>query len=513
MAELSENKRIVINLTTTLIATFTTACVGFFLSPFVVRTIGVEAQGFVQLASNFTSCAALITIALNSMAGRFITIAIQQGDKQKAEKYYTSVFCGNAAIVAALIIPVALCVLALDRLIDIPARLIIDVKLLFGFVFINFFASTIFSLWNNTFYITNKPYLQSFGSVISTLLSAAIVFILFSTFPPKMFYSSLAGMGAAAFTACWSGRYKNKLLPMLKVKRSAASLKCLKEIVSSGVWRTVQSVGEMLLNGLDLLICNLLINPVMMGVLALSKMLPAILGSLNWQIASTFAPQLTINFAKGNNRALLPGIRKACKINAVLGTVPIAGLIVYGKEFFRLWVPSQDAAMLQRLSVLACAGLLFVSGIQPIGNIFATANKVKPQAVSVIISGVLNTVIVFACLKLTSLGVYVIAGTSTALLVIRNIIYTVPAAARYLGFPWHTFFFGFGYSLTGSAIAAVIGFAVKYVITPGNWSTFIMSCAVTGIVGLVLNAIIIFNKNERKWIWTRLKGSFCSTSR
>jgi O-antigen/teichoic acid export membrane protein len=506
MRELSGNKRIVLNLTATLVATFTSACVGFFLAPFIVRTIGVEAQGFVQLATNFTSYVALITVALNSMAGRFITIAIEQGDAEKADRYYASVFYGNIVITVVLLIPVALCIVGLDRLLDIPFGLNADVKWLFGFVFINFFASTVFSIWNNTFYITNRPYLQSLGNVISTLISAASVFVLFSVLPPKMYYSSLAGMGALAFTVCWTGWYKKILLPSLKVKRSAVSLAALREIISSGVWRTVQSVGEMLLNGLDLLICNLLISPVMMGVLALSKTLPAILGRLNWQIASTFAPQLTINYAKGENKSLLPELRKACKINAILGTVPIAGLVVYGKEFFRLWVPSQDAVMLQWLSVLACAGLLFVSGIQPIGNVFATANKVKPQAVSVIISGVLNTAIVFICLNLTDIGVYVIAGTSTAILIIRNVTYTVPAAARYLGFPWHTFFFGFAYSLMGSVIVAVVGFLVKSMLNPESWLTLVISCAMTGVAGLALNAMLIFNKNERRWIWIRLKG-------
>ena len=50
--------------------------VNFFLSPYIVKNIGTEAYGFVSLANNFVNYATIITLAINSMASRFITIAI-----------------------------------------------------------------------------------------------------------------------------------------------------------------------------------------------------------------------------------------------------------------------------------------------------------------------------------------------------------------------------------------------------------------------------------------------------
>jgi len=503
MKELSDKKRIALNLAAAICASFTTVCIGFFLLPFIVRTIGIEAQGFLQLASNFASWAALATAAINSMAGRFITIAIQQNDVEKAGKYYTSLFWGNLFIFAVFLLPILLFVLNLEKVINVPAHLLFDVKLLFALVFINFFLSNVFSVWSNTFYITNTPYWQSIGNAISTLIRAAAIFVLFSSLTAKVYYSALAALAVTAFNASWGLWHKNKLLPELKVKRFLFSLAHLRELFASGIWRSLQSTGEMLLYGLNLLVCNLLINPTMMGILALSKTIPLVLADLNWQIATTFAPQLTIRFAKGDKGSILSELRRACKINAIVGTIPLAGFLIFGKEFFTLWVPNQDAGLLQTLSVLACFGLLLVSGLQPIGNVFATVNKVRPLALSVIISGIINVAAIFAFLNFTDLGVYAIAGVSTVITIIRHIFYTIPAAARYLGFKWNAFFFGFGYSIIGSLAVSAIGFAVKLAIKPDDWLSLIACCAITGIIGLLANTFIIFSKDERERIWRR----------
>ena len=78
--------------------------ISFWLSPYIIRTIGVEANGFVSLANNFVTYANLIVTALNAMAARFITIAYIQQDYKKANMYYNSVFWGNLIIVAVLLL-------------------------------------------------------------------------------------------------------------------------------------------------------------------------------------------------------------------------------------------------------------------------------------------------------------------------------------------------------------------------------------------------------------------------
>ena len=85
-------KKTMINVICSLFVLATNVLISFFLSPFIVKNIGVEANGFVTLANNFVTYAQLIVSALNSMAARFIAIAYVKKDYKKANLYYNSVF-------------------------------------------------------------------------------------------------------------------------------------------------------------------------------------------------------------------------------------------------------------------------------------------------------------------------------------------------------------------------------------------------------------------------------------
>lgn len=76
--ESSDNKRLAINIIANIIAFAVNFVISFFLTPYIVETVGKEAYGFVSLGNNFVNYASLITVALNSMASRFITIEIQK---------------------------------------------------------------------------------------------------------------------------------------------------------------------------------------------------------------------------------------------------------------------------------------------------------------------------------------------------------------------------------------------------------------------------------------------------
>ena len=54
--------------------------ISFLITPTVIYKLGSEAQGFVTMANNFVSYAAIAAMARNSMAGRFITVKIHQND-------------------------------------------------------------------------------------------------------------------------------------------------------------------------------------------------------------------------------------------------------------------------------------------------------------------------------------------------------------------------------------------------------------------------------------------------
>ena len=133
--ELSRNKQHAINLAASITNMVVGALISFFLTPYIVKTIGVEANGFVMLANSFISYATLVGTALNSMAGRFIMISYYNNDEEKVSRLYSSLYWGNIFLALVYGLLGFFCVIFLEKLVSIPVELQTDVKILFALLF------------------------------------------------------------------------------------------------------------------------------------------------------------------------------------------------------------------------------------------------------------------------------------------------------------------------------------------------------------------------------------------
>lgn len=504
---MSSNKKTIINLICSLMVLATNIIINFWLSPFIVKNIGVEANGFVTLANNFVTYAQLIVTALNSMAARFIAISYVKKDYKKANLYYNSVFWGNLIIVAVLIIPAIYFIARLENIINVPQNIITDVKLLFSFVFFNFFITTGLPNWDCGTYVTNRLDRSYIPQMIASIVRCAFLILIFMVFSPKVYYVGIAATILTVINLTANCYNTHKLTPELKLKRKIkCSKKAIVELVGSGIWNAISNVGNMLLSGLDLVICNLFLGATNMGILSLSKIIPNYMQQLSSSIRSAFAPELTINYASDNKEAVLNDIGRAMKITSIILTIPIAVVVVLGEEFFKLWVPSQNAKLLQILSILSILGYMFTSGTQMLFNVFTTVNKVKPNAIAMIVSGVCSTCITIFFIKFTNFGIYAVAGVSTLCNLIRNMIFTLPVTAKYLGYKWNKFFPQVIMTIISSIGLIIVFYLVNIILPKGSWTNLIISAIILGIIGLIINILILLNKKERAFLLSKISN-------
>ena len=161
----SNNRDFLVNLVAQMMVFATNLIISFFFTPIVLNKLGNEAYGFVGLVNNFVSYISVITVALNSLAGRFITLSYHRHDEKKVREYFSSVFFADTILgVLVLGAAVILCV-RIEYLINIPEYLVSDVRTT---VILAFFSSTI-SLIGVVFgvaaFIKNKLYLNSLNVV------------------------------------------------------------------------------------------------------------------------------------------------------------------------------------------------------------------------------------------------------------------------------------------------------------------------------------------------------------
>ena len=500
---ISEKKQLTINIISNIVNFAVSMGISFFLTPFIVNTVGSAAYGFVSLANQFVGYIQIAVVALNSMASRFITIKVYEKDEKGAKTYFSSVFFANILMTLVLIVPITVCVMFIDRFLDIPSALVLDVKILWTLIFINFCVGLISNVFGIATYARNRLELSSLRNIESNIIKAVLLVVLYAFCRPSIIYIGIGAFVATVYTIILNIYYTKKLLPQMRISRQYFSGHAIKELVSSGVWNSLTQLSTTLLAGLDLLIANIFVGANAMGVLSVAKTIPNAINNLLGTIPGAFSPQFTIAYAEKKIDKLLSDINSAIKIMSVISCVPLVGLAVFGKAFFELWVPSEDAALLHILSILTVATTFVTAPIKPLYTIYTVTNKVKMESISVFIQGALSTVIVFILLVATKnsgiehIALFIIAGTSTFFGIIRALTFTPMYAAHCLNLKKSTFYKTIIKEILSFVFAYVLESIIHYILPSNNWFTLILSGGVASVLGMVCNMFVILNKEER----------------
>ena len=502
---ITEKQRATLSLATSLISMGLHMVINFILSPYIVENFGEEANGFAQLASSFVNYATLLTVALNSMASRFITVSYYQQDYKTCGKYYSSVLIGNVFIILFLLFPSTFFVLSLERNLNIVTANVMHVKLLFAFVFLNFFVSLIQSVFGIAFYVKNALFIQNTVTSLYYVINALGLFIVFSLFTPSIYFISMVALVCALFTTLCYAILKRKLMPDIVFSIKSFDIKAVGEMISSGVWNTINQCGNLLMNGFDLLLANILIDPIQMGVLSVAKTLPNTIIQLGTVVNTSFSPNLTIAYASGKKNEVLSSLRFSMKCSSFLMSIPLMVLVIFGLPFYSLWVPSMNAKQLSVLSILTCMTFIPFSGPQTLYNVYTTTNKLKLNSATVILGGILNIGAVLVLLKFTNLGVYAVAGVSSCISILRNLLITVPYTAKLLGLKWYTFYKDVSISLLCCACVALVCVAVRYIMPTNSWLMLFIAVVVSCIISAASLFLILLNKQEKHLIITKFK--------
>lgn len=496
--------RTIVNIACSILVLITNVAINLVLSPIIVKTIGAEANGFVTLANNCVTYAQLLTTALNSMASRFITIEYTRKNYSKANLYYNSIFWGTFVLTLILTVLSIFCIVRLEFIFDVPSDILSDVKLLFTFIFVNFLVTTILPKYDCGPYAVNRLDRSYIPQAVGQIARCVVVFSLFAIFIPHVWYVGLAASIMTIIVLAANAYNTHVLTPELQISlrkdKRLFSFKALSELLFSGIWNSIQSVGTMLLSGMDILITNMLLGASAMGMMSLSKTLYTLVQQLSTSLCNALAPELVIDWAKKDSKKLLKNIERAMAMTSCIMTIPLAGIMVFGDWFYELWVPSENSNLLWSLTILSILGYVFTSGTQILYNVFTTVNKVRPNAVAVLVSGIASIAVTLILVRTTSLGIYAVAGVSTAANLIRNLTFTLPSTARYLGCKWYCFYPQVAKTSAATAILVTIGFTVKTFGSGATWLLFIASITAFTAIGFVFNILFLLSAEDRHFL-------------
>uniref|UniRef100_UPI003AF63780 oligosaccharide flippase family protein n=1 Tax=Campylobacter fetus TaxID=196 RepID=UPI003AF63780 len=472
--------------------------INFFLTPFILKVLGDEAYGFLGLANSFVNYGYILTLVINSVAGRFVAYEYHRGNLLQASKYYSSVLAVNFIFCIFICVVCSAFILNLKEFINVSEALVDDVKLTMAFYFINFCLGLFNAVLTISAFVKNKLYMISVRNAVSTAIFAFVLVVLFYIFKPMIYYTAISALLASIFVFISAIYITKKLQTGLKFRLKYFRLNLIKKLISSGTWNSFNMLSHTLINGIDLLLCNIFINAASMGILSVSKAAILIAESFIGTVGATFMPKFIELYSKQSINDLINEVKFCLKTLSFISISPVAVFAVLGSEFYTLWLPFKtyyEISFIYNLSLIALMPVIFIAAMQPLLSLNTVTNKLKRPAVANLIMSF--SVVAFQLIFIKDFGLYSIAICASAGYLARIILFDISNAGVNLNQKMSLFYPVFLRNVFVFAVVLVSILLLKDFVEIKGWLSFVLAGTIFLLLGYVISFLIVFNKNEK----------------
>ncbi len=506
MTSRSTGRQLIVSVIFSFFAVALNYLISLVLTPMITENIGTEAYGFVSLAKTFADYALIFTIALNSFSARYISIEYHQGNMKQANVYFNSVFAADLLLAVVIFVLAGVIIARLDAFLTIPPHLLGDVKKLFLLDVLNFLILSCSTVFQTATTIRNRLELSSLARAISYLAEAAFLLIAFSMLTPHVYYVGIGLIVSSAVVLLMNIGLTHRYTPELRLQKGCFSFGAVKQLLSTGIWSSMNSLGNTLNTGLDLLITNMLLSPLAAGQLAIVKTFSTIFSTLFQLVSTAFQPMQLKYYASGDKKALISSFKLGIKLNGMVSNIAFAGLAVFGTAYYQLWTPNQDISLLQGITIVTIIGCVIEGAVYPLYYGYNLTVKVKVPCFITILSGLLNVGGMYVLIRYCGMGIYAVVLTTTVLSWLVNFVFNPLYVSHCLQIKKTAFYPTLvRHTLSSILLVAVFAFIGK-LYYPSSWVGLIAVALLCAVIGAFLHALVVFDRSEWAQIKKMVKG-------
>lgn len=467
------SSRLTINLAANLANFLVSVVVSVFFTPYLVRHLGVAAYGVIPLATTISTYLTVLTLALNASVGRFVTVALERGDYDEANRYFNTVFFASLAVIALLAIPSIWLISTPEKLFRLPKGYEDETSwLLAGTV-----AMIMLSVLSNPFEVSsfckNRFELRNGVTIFATLVRVGTVVFLFSLFPPRIVHVGVGILAAALVSFIGAFYVCKRLTPHLTLDPLCFSTSALKALVGSGGWIAVNHVGTLLLINIDLLVVNRLFGADSSGRYATLLQWSILLRGLAFTVAGVLGPTIVTLYARGETEELVSYSRNAVRLLGLFVALPVGLVGGLSRPILHVWLGSDFvslAPLLTFMTVPLCINLGYI----PLHNISTATNNVRIPGIVQLVAGITNLLLALFLADTLGWGMYGVAAAGGIVLTLRNVVFTPLYSARIIGKGCSTFAMELLPITLVSLLFTGICWALSHVVDLTTWTRLIL---------------------------------------
>ncbi|MGF3105752.1 MATE family efflux transporter [Rossellomorea sp. DUT-2] len=490
---------LIYNLGASILTFLLTVFITFWMTPLIINNLGTEAYGFIPLTQQIISILSVLTFALSSVIARFLTISISQGNIRKAEEYFNTYLVSTLFGAILIIIIVMVVINKINRVLNVPDYLLIDVKLAI------FFGGTlvIITFVNSLFlagpFAMNKLYITKGIEAINAITKAIAILLLLTIFSPKIWYINLGAMVAGAVSLITSFYFFKKLIPTVSVNFKRFNFSNLRELLSAGIWNSIGQIGVILFLSVEIILANIIFGASKAGVYGAMLQLPLLLRTVANITSSVFAPVIINNYASKNINSLINYCNKSVKLNGLLIALPAALICGFAGVILNIWLGPEFVTH-KWLLILNSAYLIVTLSPLPLNHIFTAVNKLMLPGLATIILGVINLLLAILLSIYTNLGLYGIVLAGAISLIGKNVIFIPIYSSVVTNQPLWKYFVGMIYPIIGAFFITILSFILQSYFQIISWWDLVLSGTIITIGYILFSFFLLFNKEEKNYL-------------
>lgn len=472
----------------------------FFLSPFVIGTLGDERYGTWTLIAQLTGYYALLDFGTRSAVGYFVARLSARGEQQNLSAAVSTAFLTLSAVGTLIILAGASLAFLLPSALGVPVAYQAEARSAMVVLSVTIGLTLPFDVWAAAVNGCRRAYIVTTAEMLVRIATSIGIAVALSLGGGLV---ALACTQLAGKAVVWTVAYTTtrRLLPDLSVRPAYWSRSWLTDISRYGGGNFVINVAAVVINRLDLLIVGTFLGMAQVTYYAVAQTLTFYVSGAVANLTQAFTMHFTHLHSIGDGERLRKLYMVGVRIAAVVAILTTVYVMVFGSPFLRLWLGERFVTgdWRQRSDIvlfILLSGRLpfYLQGISR--QLLLAARRIR----------FLSTVQVGEALANVTLSLLLVqrfglAGVAIGTLVptlVSNVLLIPPYVLREIGIgPAKFFSHGIGRSALAGLMVAIISWMIARVIPPIDWGAFFTGASLAGTAGLASIYAVVLNEDER----------------
>lgn len=482
----------------------------FFLSPYIVHTLGVTEYGIWQLITVLTGYMGVLDLGVRASTGRYIILYLGQIKLNKMdETIRTGLGVYSVLSFMILFAGLLLGVFFPKTFPTVPEKYHITVSVLLPVLAINIWISAVSSILSSILAAYERfdlargsdlimLTLRTLGTIVALEMDTGLVGITIAVIG-----SNIVGM---LFNLFFSRRTHTSLtLWPLMLKRSR-----LRELYNYGISAFFIAASVRIIGQTDLVLVGSLININSVTIYSVGAMLIFYSNTFIKEITKTYFPSLQKALARDNFKDARYIFYRQIQLSLTLGLIMYIGYISFGNIFIYLWMYDTNVfpiasviSATKVMAVLSVAKLLVLVGSVS-RSVLAATGHIGFSAKLTVLEAVINLVSSTSLVIFWDWGLIgIAAGTLVSHLLIQTILLPYYACDK-IGINRFQFFAKIGRDAVISGFSFfLICYAINKSFEVQSWLGFSIQVSMAGFCYLPIAWLVFFSSEDRKRIAKR----------